>query len=326
MKRIAHELTPHPASEDLTRARHWTHHSRFKVPGTSGVSLTPGQPHHLSCYMSQSLTFAPGDAGSPSTEQSEAHAQSALTLASLPQQLLEVSQYLSDDFLCEMGALPDFGLEEILPPPVSLQEAGKWPERQTHNTQQTSSNASWQDESELPRLPSPLNLEFPDFSDILGMELHGPEVRQSVSYTAPKEELLSCRPPSLPQREMCGSRSTLDSAGESTATQYHAHEHLPYATPRGSVDCSTPTARFSPLLAQPMTPVLLHPRTAVMHSPAVAERPVFEARHNHPDFATIYAFLGSLFDPACAHINHEDVLVQMAPVDPLTPASGLKQH
>ena len=33
----------------------------------------------------------------------------------------QVSQYLSDDFLCEMGALPDFGLEEILPPPVSLQ-------------------------------------------------------------------------------------------------------------------------------------------------------------------------------------------------------------
>jgi hypothetical protein len=94
-----------------------------------------------------------------------------------------------------------------------------------------------------------------------------------------------------------------DSAGESTATQYHAHEHLPYATPRGSVDCSTPTARFSPLLAQPMTPVLLHPRTAVMHSPAVAERPVFEARHNHPDFATIYAFLGSLFDPVRAPIR-----------------------
>lgn len=49
-----------------------------------------------------------------------------------------------------------------------------------------------------------------------------------------------------------------------------------------------------------MTPVLLHPRTAVMHSPAVAERPVFEARHNQPDFATIYAFLGSLFDPVRA--------------------------
>lgn len=55
--------------------------------------------------------------------------------------------------------------------PCASQEAGKWPERQTHNTQQTSSNASWQDESELPRLPSPLNLEFPDFSDILGMVL-----------------------------------------------------------------------------------------------------------------------------------------------------------
>ncbi|KAK9846276.1 hypothetical protein WJX81_000748 [Elliptochloris bilobata] len=34
-----------------------------------------------------------------------------------------------------------------------------------------------------------------------------------------------------------------------------------------------------------------------------------------PDFATIYAFLGSLFDPTCSRVDHADVLAQMAPID-----------
>ncbi|KAK9864879.1 hypothetical protein WJX84_009467 [Apatococcus fuscideae] len=34
-----------------------------------------------------------------------------------------------------------------------------------------------------------------------------------------------------------------------------------------------------------------------------------------PDFALIYAFLGSLFDPSCASLDHMDVLDQMKDID-----------
>ncbi len=36
---------------------------------------------------------------------------------------------------------------------------------------------------------------------------------------------------------------------------------------------------------------------------------------DQPDFALIYAFLGSLFDPACASFDHMDVLDQMKDID-----------
>ena len=36
---------------------------------------------------------------------------------------------------------------------------------------------------------------------------------------------------------------------------------------------------------------------------------------DRPDFAIIYAFLGSLFDPVCASLNHMDVLDQMKELD-----------
>lgn len=34
-----------------------------------------------------------------------------------------------------------------------------------------------------------------------------------------------------------------------------------------------------------------------------------------PDFALIYAFLGSLFDPSCGAIDHMDVLEEMKDID-----------
>ena len=34
-----------------------------------------------------------------------------------------------------------------------------------------------------------------------------------------------------------------------------------------------------------------------------------------PDFAMIYAFLGSMFDPKCGNIPHSDILGQMSAID-----------
>ncbi|EIE22859.1 hypothetical protein COCSUDRAFT_42447 [Coccomyxa subellipsoidea C-169] len=173
-----------------------------------------------------------------------------------------VNQYLSDDFLGSMETLPDLG----------LQEPGRCSAGKLLDTQQTSSTASWQDETDRPRLPSPLNLDFPDFSDILGLE----------------------------------------SAGDSAATRYNARDHSPQGTRYYE---SREAAHYSPLLAHPVTPVVAARSPEMTHSPMVAERPAYDARHSQTDFATIYAFLGSLFDPVCAQINHWDVLAQMAPVD-----------
>lgn len=49
------------------------------------------------------------------------------------------------------------------------QEPAQWPPREVHDAEQgSSSNREVPGQADQDRLPSPLNLEFPDFSDILG--------------------------------------------------------------------------------------------------------------------------------------------------------------
>ncbi len=85
-----------------------------------------------------------------------------------------------------------------------------------------------------------------------------------------------------------------ESAGDSAATRYNARDHSPQEK---SYYESPEAAHYSPLLAHPITPAVTARRPEMTHSPMVAERPAYDARHCQTDFATIYAFLGSLFDP-----------------------------
>ncbi|BDA50403.1 probable protein REVEILLE 8 at C-terminar half [Coccomyxa sp. Obi] len=307
------------------------------------------------------------EAASLSTEESEARPRYLQTPSPTPQPFLEVNQYLNDDFLSCMDPLPEFGLEDAIPPPVGLQGSFQWPAGQENVMQQGSSTSGWPDEVERPRVPSPLSLEFPDFSDILGMEpLAMEHARPSGSYSGAKQEHLSPSPSFLSQQDLRASRNTLvqDSVGESAATEYHMRALSPGLSPARVPELLPPAAPYSPLLAHPVTPHSALRRPNAGHSPSYASQPLIVPAQphnhpdfatiyaflgslfdpvrsksvlvmfnvsktyfadtvplllpnndNHPDFATIYAFLGSLFDPELAHIDHADVLAQMAPVD-----------
>lgn len=90
-----------------------------------------------------------------------------------------------------------------------------------------------------------------------------------------------------------------DSTGDSAATQYHMRALSPGPSPGRHATLLTPAAPHSPLLAHPVTPRRAPRRPHAGRSPSHAGQPLMHAAqpHNHPDFATIYAFLGSLFDP-----------------------------
>ncbi|CAL8464812.1 g4347 [Coccomyxa elongata] len=261
------------------------------------------------------------EAASPSTEESEARPRYLQTPSPPPQPFLEVNQYLNDDFLSCMGPLPEFGLEDALPPPVDLQGSFYWSAGQPNGTQQESSASGLPHEAEGSRVPSPLSLEFPDFSDILGMEpLVMEQARPSGRCSGAKQERLSRSPSLLSQQDLRISSNALvqDSAGDSAATQYHMRALSPGLSPGRRASLLTPAAApHSPLHAHPVTPHWAPRRPYAIRLPLHAGQPLMHAAQppSHPDFATIYAFLGSLFDPDLVLIDHADVLAQMAPVD-----------
>lgn len=90
---------------------------------------------------------------------------------------------------------------------------------------------------------------------------------------------------------------TQDSAGDSTATWYHAGSRVPPATPRGLSDRSPRAMQHSPLAAHPASPMPAGQRGSAGCSPQCAGPPPTAPLPEHPpNFAMIYAFLGSLFD------------------------------